>query len=285
MAAKKHTSKSVKGATVLITGAARGMGELYARRAVSEGARAVSLWDMDERLLNLLAQDLRDLGAIVHVCTANLSRLQDIQNGVVQTMSAVGVPDVVINNAGVVRGAPFWEHDPVVDIEGTMRVNTLAPMWLIRELLPFMLADSTRHRRILNIASAAGTLANPNMSVYASSKWALIGWSDSLRLELEKYGHGHIAVTTFCPSYVSTGMFDGVRSPLLTPILRPEQAANAAWTGMLAGKPFVLQPWTVKLSMAMRGILPVGIWDAVAGEVFGVYSTMDEFTGHGPHKD
>lgn len=282
MAAKAHTSNSVRGATVLITGAARGMGEIYARRAVLEGARAVSLWDMDEQLLNPIAQDLRDLGAIVHVCTANLSRLEDIQHGVVQTIGAVGVPDVVINNAGVVRGAAFWEHDPVVDIEGTMRVNTLAPMWLTRELLPFMIADSSRHRRILNIASAAGTLANPNMSVYASSKWALIGWSDSLRLELEKYGHGHIAVTTFCPSYVSTGMFDGVRGPLLTPVMQPEQAVDAAWTGMLAGKPFVLKPWTVKLSMAMRGILPVGMWDAVAGEIFGVYSSMDKFTGHGP---
>ena len=263
----------------MITGAARGMGELYARRAVSEGARAVSLWDMDEQAVTALARELEGQGAVVHVCTANLSRLEDIQQGVVQTLAAVGAPDVVINNAGVVRGAPFWEHDPVREIEGTMRVNALAPMWLTRELLPAMLADSSRHRRILNVASAAGTLANPNMSVYASSKWALIGWSDSLRLELQKYGHSQILVTTFCPSYISTGMFAGARGPLLTPVMRPEQAVDAAWTGMLAGKPFVLRPWTVKLSMALRGVLPVTIWDAVAGKVFGVYSTMDKFTG------
>ena len=197
----------------MITGAARGMGELYARRAVSEGARAVSLWDMDEQAVTALARELEDQGAVVHVCTANLSRLEEIQHGVQQTLKAVGVPDVIINNAGVVRGAPFWEHDPVREIEGTMRVNALAPMWLTRELLPAMLADSSRHRRILNVPSAAGTLANP---------------------------------TT---------------------------------TGMLSGKPFVLRPWTVKLSMALRGVLPVTIWDAVAGKVFGVYSTMDKFTG------
>ena len=78
-----------------------------------------------------------------------------------------------------------------------------------------MIADTSRPKRILNIASAAGTLANPKMSVYAASKWAMVGWSDSLRLELVREGHRHVAVTTFCPSYVSTGMFAGARGPLL----------------------------------------------------------------------
>lgn len=282
MAKIARSNDIIPGATVLITGAGRGMGELYARRAVAEGARAVSLWDVDEIAVHKVAAKLEKLGAIVHVCTANLAQLEEIQRGVTETIAAVGVPDVVINNAGIVRGAPFWEHDQVRDIEGTMRVNILAPMWLTRELLPAMMEDSSREKRILNIASAAGTLSNPNMSVYASSKWALIGWGDSVRLELEKHGYSHVAVTTFCPSYISTGMFDGVRGPLFTPIMKPVQAVNAAWAGMLAGKPFVLRPWTVKLSMALRGILPVAMWDVIAGKMFGVYSTMDNFTGRTP---
>lgn len=282
MAKTAQSNDVISGATVLITGAGRGMGELYARRAVAEGARAVSLWDVDEAATNKVAAKLQRLGAVVHVCTADLSQLEEIQRGVAETIAAVGVPDVVINNAGIVRGAPFWEHDPVRDIEGTMRVNILAPMWLTRELLPAMMEDSSREKRILNVASAAGTLANPNMSVYASSKWALIGWSDSVRLELEKHGYSHVSVTTFCPSYISTGMFDGVRGPLFTPIMKPVQAVNAAWAGMLAGKPFVLRPWTVKLSMALRGILPVSAWDVIAGKMFGVYSTMDNFKGRAP---
>ena len=55
------------------------------------------------------------------------------------------------------------------------------------------------------------------MSVYAASKWAVVGWSDSLRIELEQEGYRHLRVTTFCPSYISTGMFAGARGPLLTP--------------------------------------------------------------------
>jgi short-subunit dehydrogenase len=160
-----------------------------------------------------------------------------------------------------------------------MRINTLAAMWLTREVLPAMIADTSRPKRILNIASAAGTLANPNMSVYAASKWAMIGWSESVRLELEAHRHRHIRVTTFCPSYVSTGMFEGARGPLLTPILTPRTATAAAWDGMLRGTPLVLRPWTVKLSMALRGALPTKAWDLLARHVFKVYSSMDQFTG------
>lgn len=269
----------VRGATVLVTGGARGMGELYARRAVAAGAKAIALWDLDGEAATALAADLSASGVDVRAYRVDVADLDDIRRAAGLTRDDLGVPDVLINNAGIVRGAPFWEHDPVRDIEGTIRVNTLAAMWLTREFLPEMIADASRPKRILNIASAAGTLANPNMSIYSASKWAMIGWSDTLRLELARYGHRHIAVTTFCPSYVSTGMFAGARGPLLTPIMTPRQATKAAWNGMLRGTPMVLRPWTVKLGMAFRGILPTRAWDVIADRVFHVYSSMDRFTG------
>jgi len=266
-------------ALVLITGAARGMGELYARRAVAAHARAVALWDVDEDAANALAADLSRSGVGVRAYRVDISNREDIEAGLARVRVDFGDPDVLINNAGIVRGAPFWEHDPVRDIEATMRVNALAAMLLTRDVLPAMIADRARPKRILNIASAAGTLANPNMSVYAASKWAMIGWSESMRLELSAHGHDHIAVTTFCPSYISTGMFAGARGPLLTPIMTPRAATAAAWKGMLRGTPIVMRPWTVKLAAALRGVLPTRTWDAVAGRVFHVYSSMDEFTG------
>lgn len=275
------TENPITDALVLITGGARGMGELYARRAVAAHARAVALWDIDEDAVTALAADLSRSGVEVRGYRVDVSQREEIATGIEQLRAELGSPDVVINNAGIVRGAPFWEHDPVAHIEATMRINTLAAMWLTREVLPEMIADASRPKRILNIASAAGTLANPNMSVYAASKWAMIGWSESVRLELASYGHRHIAVTTFCPSYVSTGMFEGARGPLLTPILTPQTATAAAWNGMLHGTPLVLRPWTVKLSMALRGILPTGAWDFLARHVFKVYSSMDHFTGRG----
>lgn len=272
----------VKGAVVVITGAARGMGALYARRAVAGGARSVALWDLDGDAAAELARDLSRSGVDVRSYRVDVSKLAEVESAAAKTREELGVPGILINNAGIVRGAPFWEHDPERDIDGTMRINTIAPMQVTRAFLPDMMADASRPRRILNIASAAGTLANPSMSVYAASKWAVIGWGESLRLELERTPRGaHIKVTTFCPSYVSTGMFEGARGPLLTPIMTPESATKAAWHGMRLGTPLVLRPWTVKLSMALRGILPTRAWDVVAGRVFGVYSSMDHFTGHG----
>ena len=278
----RRRSSSAAGAVVVITGAARGMGELYARRAADEGAAAIALWDMDPDGLARLQFELEALGARVHSTTVDISDRVAVETAAARMLAEIGVPDILVNNAGIVRGKVFWEHDSERDIEATLRVNTLAPMWLTRALLPAMLEDAARAKRILNIASAAGTLANPNMSVYAASKWAMIGWSDSLRLELERIPGGNVAVTTFLPSYVSTGMFSGARGPLLTPIMRPEAAVEAAWRGMLAGAPIVAKPWTVKLAMALRGVLPTGLWDLIADRVFKVYSSMDHFTGRGP---
>ncbi len=272
----------IPGAVVLITGAARGMGELYARAAQAQGARAIAIWDRDEPAARRVAEELDGPECTVRAFIVDLASLTDIRRGVAEVRAQLGSVDVLVNNAGIVTGRPFWEHDAERDIRGTLEVNTLAPMWLTRELLPEMRADASRPKRILNIASAAGTLANPNMSVYAASKWALIGWSESLRLELERDGAPHLAVTTFCPSYVSTGMFAGARGPLLTPIMRPGVAARAAWTGMLRGTPVVMKPWTVKLAMALRGVLPTRLWDRIAGRIFHVYSSMDRFTGRAP---
>ena len=276
---RTSTKSVIDGATIVVTGAARGMGEIYVRRAVAEGAKAVALWDVDLPLATALVRELRSPECDVRAFQVDLGSPQEIATAARQTREQLGSPNVVINNAGIVRSGQFVDQDPASDIESTMAINAMAPMLTTREFLPDMIADRSREHRVLNIASAAGTLAQPNMSVYAASKWALIGWGESLRLELTLGGNGHVAVTTFCPSFVSTGMFEGARGPLLTPILTPKSATNAAWDGMLSGRPMVLKPWTVKLGMAARGLLPTRAWDVVAGKVFHVYSSMDHFTG------
>ena len=270
--------QSVAGKTLLITGAAMGMGRLYAELAVAEGARAVVLWDINEKALNETVAALRAKGETVYPYIVDVSNLDSIRQAAARVRAEVGHVDILINNAGIIRGKPFWEHDPVKDIWMTMSINTLALMYIAREFLPEMIASNS-DCRILNIASAAGLLSNPNMSVYCGSKWAAVGWSDSVRLELDERGHGHVRVTTVCPSYISTGMFEGVKPPLLTPILTPEEVVRRAWKAMKAGKPFLTMPFMVRISMAFRGLLPIRIWDFIAGRIFGVYHSMDQFKG------
>ncbi len=276
-------TRTVRGAKVLITGAAGGMGRMYAERAVAEHAASVTLWDRDAAAL---ARTVDALGAVsrgrsrVQSFVVDVGDLGAIAKTAQRVRKDVGNPDVLINNAGIVRGNRyFWETDNGEDTRPTMQVNALAPMYITREFLPGMIAAAYRPARVVNVASAAGTLANPRMAAYAASKAALIGWSDSLRLELEQADHGNVKVTTVTPSYVSTGMFAGARGPVLAPILDPEYVVDRVWRAMLAGAPLLELPWSVGLSRALRGLLPTRVFDRLVGEAFGVYRSMERFTG------
>jgi all-trans-retinol dehydrogenase (NAD+) len=266
--------QSISGAIVLITGAAMGMGKLYARLAVAEGATVV-LWDVNAELLEATAAEL---GPAAHPYVVDISNTEAIVSAAARVRGEIGDPSIVINNAGIVRGKLFVEHEHGADIDSTMRINAIAPMHVVREFLPAMIANP-RESRIVNIASAAGLLSTPRMSVYSSSKWALVGWSDSLRLELAMSGSRQVKVTTVCPSFITTGMFAGVRAPRLTPLMDPDVVVDRVWKAMKAGQPMLMLPFMVRVSKLFRGVLPLRAWDYLAGRVFRVYNAMDAFTG------
>jgi NAD(P)-dependent dehydrogenase (short-subunit alcohol dehydrogenase family) len=276
--------KSVKGKRVLVTGGAMGMGRLFAERAIAEQAAAVVLWDLDEAALNdtlveLIEGPASDSDVEVSGYIVDVADATAVADTAAAVLDDLGRIDILINNAGVVRGNNyFWESDVEHDTKLTIDVNTLAPMYVARELLPSMI-NAPGECRMINLASAAGFTPNPRMAVYAASKWAVIGWSDSVRLELKQAGFDHVKVTTVCPYYVRTGMFDGAKSAPLLPILDPAEVVDESWSAMLAGRPFVVLPKTVMLSEMLKGVVPTGVRDFIADHVIGVYHTMDEFTG------
>ena len=152
----------------------------------------------------------------------DVSDPQQLSDTYARSVAECGEIDILINCAGIITGNKTFEHQTVEEIQRTMAVNASAPMLLTLQALPGMIARNEGH--ICNIASAAGMISNPRMSVYAASKWAVIGWSDSLRIELQEARSG-VHVTTVAPYYINTGMFDGVRSRLV-PILNPEKTAR-----------------------------------------------------------
>ncbi len=271
--------KNVRGKRVLITGGGMGLGKIYARLAVEGGASDVVLWDINEEAMRETADELGGRGTTVHTAKVDVSRKKGVADAGKQVIADIGVPHVVFNNAGIVRGnSYFWETGADnKDTEQTIAINTLAPMYVTRVFLPDMI-EQRSEARIVNIASAAGFVANPRMAAYAASKWAAIGFSDSVRLELEQAGHDHVKVTTVCPYYIKTGMFDGARSALLTPLLEPEDVCAEAWAAMLKGRPMVVMPKSVALNEAMKGVLPTRVRDFISGKV-GVHNSMDDFTG------
>jgi short-subunit dehydrogenase len=271
--------KSVEGKNVLVTGAAMGMGRLFTERAIAEKAAAVVLLDVDEVALNDTLEELADGPSEVSGYVVDVGNPDEVADTAAAVLDEVGRIDVLVNNAGVVRGNHyFWETDLEHDAKFTIDVNTLAPMYVAHAFLPAMIATSGECR-MLNLASAAGFTPNPRMAVYAASKWAVIGWSDSVRLELKQAGHDHVKVTTACPYYTNTGMFDGASAAPLLPILEPADVVDESWKAMLAGRSFVVLPKTVMLSEMLKGVVPIDVRDFIADRVIGVYHTMDDFTG------
>lgn len=262
-------------ATILITGGASGIGRLMGELCLEKGAKRLIIWDMDAEKLNATTTDLKSKGYEV------IGELIDITDTllVIQTatkiLQAYGPVDILINNAGIVVGRFFEEHSHA-DIDKTMQINTQAMMHITLAFLPAMIASQKGH--IVNIASAAGLAANPQMAVYVASKWAVIGWSETLRIELESKP-GNLHVTTVTPFYISTGMFEGVKSPIV-PIVKPTSAARQIIRAIEKNKIYCRMPWIVYAMPFFKGILPQRWFDALIGKWFGIYSSMHQFKGN-----
>ncbi len=266
----------IKNSSVLITGGAMGMGKLLAERCLQKGAKSVVLWDINEAHLNATSEYFAAAGYDnVHPYIVDVSDADDVQRTADDVLKNIGAVDILFNNAGIVVGKRFHEHS-IKEIDRTIGINVLGVMYVARAFLPTMLQKGTGH--LVNIASAAGMVANPNMSVYAASKWAVLGWSESVRLELEEL-RSKVRVLTVTPSYINTGMFDGVKAPLLTPILEPLFVVNRILEGVESNEVMLRTPFMVNAIPLLKGILPVRTFDFVAGRVFGVYDTMDKFKG------
>jgi short-subunit dehydrogenase len=262
---------------VLITGGAHGIGKLLGEKSLREGAAELVIWDINEQSLKESATDFRSMGfRNVHTFQVDVSNVKSIEGAATRVLLEVGNVDILFNNAGIVVGKKFRDHT-VSDIENIIAVNIAGVMHVARVFLPDMLRQGSGH--IINISSASAFIGNPKMSVYASSKWAVLGWSESLRLELQQEP-GDIQVSTICPSYIHTGMFNGVKAPLLFPILSPEEITDKIMKAVKQNEAIVKAPDNVNLVPVLKGILPTRVFDFFA-EKLGVYHSMEDFSGHG----
>lgn len=266
---------SFSGKHILITGGASGIGFLLARGTLQRKAAKVILWDINGENIEEAREKLHTFGNRLLTYRVDISQKDQIYKTARQVRQDVGSLDMVFNNAGIIAGGPFREISPL-SIHKTLAVNLEGAMHSTRAFLDGMNDKKSGH--IINMASASGLIANPKMSVYAGSKAGMIGWSESLRIELEQAGTG-IRVTTVEPSYIDTGMFEGVTTPRLTPLLDPEPFAEQVLDAVEKNHIHLRAPFMVKLIPLLKGILPTPIFDFIAGKLFGVYNSMDTFTG------
>lgn len=267
--------KSLRMKRVLITGAARGLGLALARRFAAERAELV-ITDLDATALEEARSQLEDTGARCRAYPLDVTDPAAITAVREQLRRDAGTIDLLVNNAGVVFGGPFLEV-PLERHRLTYRVNVEGVVAVTHAFLPDLIAAPGGH--VVFIASASGFVGLPNGATYASSKWAAIGFAESLRIELKRQGH-KVGVTTVCPTYIATGMFDGVKPPKTTAMLDPDDLADKIVEAVKHRKVWLLEPWIVKITPLLKSALPTALGDFVA-DAFGASTSMDSWRGHG----
>jgi short-subunit dehydrogenase len=264
----------IDGKTVLITGGAQGIGLEMAIQFADRGARIV-LADLNEAKLDEARPAVEVVGGEVHTCPVDVTDPESIARLEQRVATEVGPVDVLVNNAGVVFGGPFADV-PLEQHFKTFEVNTLGVVAMTHAFLPVLVSRPRAH--LVNIASASGFIGLPYGSTYAASKWAVIGFSESVRAELALIGHDHVHVTIVCPSYIGTGMFEGVEPPKTTAILEPDFVARKVVEAVEHDTLYVLEPWLVKITPLLRDILPTRLFDKI-GSALGANTGMTGWTG------
>ena len=189
------------GKTALVTGGGSGIGLAIARAFVFEGA-VVCVCDLDKKLVNKLRDtDPKIMGVVADVgVESDVNKLFD---SVLETSK--GQLDILVNNAGIAGPNGPMETTTLSDWEATLRVNVISTFLCTRRALEVM--KNQKSGSIVNLSSAAGTHGYPLRTPYASAKWAIVGMTKSLAMEVGSYG---IRVNAICPGPVSGPRMDRV---------------------------------------------------------------------------
>jgi NAD(P)-dependent dehydrogenase (short-subunit alcohol dehydrogenase family) len=191
------STENLAGRVVVITGAGSCIGRELAVRCARRGAR-LAICDMNPAGLAQTVEDTRAAGSEVFSQSVDVSDAEQMISFAKEVADRLGVVDLLINNAGIaVMGGilettlPVWDRLIGVNLMGVVHTNAA--------FLPAMVQRGTGH--IVNVASAAGMLANLQLAAYSTTKFAVFGMSQALRMELKPHG---ISVTAVCPGINNT---------------------------------------------------------------------------------
>ena len=265
-------------ANVLITGGASGIGKIMGRMALERGAKCFIIWDINMMNIEATRKEIGKYGKVTGYMV-DVSKNEVVEDMYKKTVEECGDIDILINCAGIITSNKTFDQQSPEEIVRTISINTIAPMFVARAVLPDMLRRNRGH--LCTIASAGGMLSNPKMSVYTASKWGAIGWSDSVRIELQEM-KSNVHMTTVAPYYINTGMFDGIKSNII-PVLKPEYVAKRIIRAIERNKMFRGIPFGFHFIRFWQFVLPTRIFDFFFGKVIGIYHAMDNFTGRKPN--
>ena len=183
-------------AVVLITGASSGIGAETARLFARHGY-AVILAARSLDKLQALEAEITATGGCARAIRADITRIEDIDNLITESLNEFGGIDILINNAGIGHLDWLENLEPVAGVEDQIRTNLVGTIQVTRAVLPHMMRRRRGH--IINVDSISGLIGTPTYSIYAASKFGLRGFSEALRRELHLWG---ISVSAIYPGSV-----------------------------------------------------------------------------------
>lgn len=196
--------------TVLITGAAAGIGRATALAFARQGALIIAV-DLDESGLGALQTEIEACGASCHCHCLDVADWSAVdQLGAVLEADQIAV-EILINNAGVLAGG-FLAETTLDTWRWLIGVNLWGPIHFLHRFLPAM--SQRRAGHIVNVASAAGIIGIPTIGAYAATKFAVVGLTQALRAEMTVHG---IGVTAVCPGIINTNLARAARTERLDP--------------------------------------------------------------------
>ena len=202
----------------LVTGAASGIGRALAEGLAARGCH-LALVDRNAAGLEAVAAQARQRGVRVSTHPFDLSKLEDIGALVNDVIAQHGRVTLLINNAGVALGGRF-EEVSLEEFEWLMSINFRAVVALTKACLPYLLREGGAH--LVNVSSVFGLVAPEGQTAYSASKFAVRGFTEALRHELE----GRLSVSVVHPGGVKTNIALGARVAVTVDPVRARQEAE-----------------------------------------------------------
>ncbi|HZH58733.1 MAG TPA: SDR family oxidoreductase [Metabacillus sp.] len=257
----------IQGCFVAITGASSGIGEKIAIECAKQGAHVVLLARRKELLVKLSERIKNDYGVTCYYYSLDVQDFDSIQRVFSLIESDIGHIDILVNNAGF---GIFSEvlHSSLDEMKNMFEVNVFGLIASTKMVLPTMV--NRRKGHIINIGSQAGKIATPKSSLYSASKHAVLGFTNSLRMEVK---HHNIFVTSVNPGPIKTSFFDladregNYVKNVERWMLDPDKVARIIVASMLTPRREINLPGWMNAGSTLYQIMPK-LFEKLAGNAF-----------------